>query len=123
MTAPPTAVPADLRRAAALIRAVPDFPQPGILFRDIFPVFRDVAALESLTTHLLAHLFALNVKIDLVVGALCLWSGQGSMLTRAQALIRADFCLAQCLRSGWALALHLCANEASCRVQSPVHRT
>ncbi|KAL7750751.1 High affinity Ca2+/Mn2+ P-type ATPase-like protein [Sorochytrium milnesiophthora] len=61
-------VPADLRMAASLIRAIPDFPQQGILFRDIFPVFQDPVALESLFTHLMAHLFALGKKIDVVVG-------------------------------------------------------
>ena len=35
----------DLRR---LVRQVPDFPQPGILFRDLTPLFADAHALASL---------------------------------------------------------------------------
>jgi adenine phosphoribosyltransferase len=36
--------PDDLR---AYIRAVPDFPQPGILFRDVTPLLKDPAAFEA----------------------------------------------------------------------------
>lgn len=35
-----------------LIRDVPDFPKPGILFKDITPVLADGRALDSLATHL-----------------------------------------------------------------------
>ena len=34
-------------RLKALIRDVPDFPEPGVLFRDITPVLRDAAALPE----------------------------------------------------------------------------
>ncbi len=37
----------DLARLDALIRAIPDFPQPGILFRDITPLLFDAAARAS----------------------------------------------------------------------------
>jgi adenine phosphoribosyltransferase len=41
----PVTVDADadpgLTRAAELVRNVPDFPEPGILFRDITPVLAD----------------------------------------------------------------------------------
>ncbi|MGB0101345.1 MAG: adenine phosphoribosyltransferase, partial [Nocardioides sp.] len=33
-------------RALALIADVPDFPEPGILFKDITPLLADHAALE-----------------------------------------------------------------------------
>ncbi len=35
-----------------LIRDVPDFPKPGILFKDITPLLADPQAFRSLTTHL-----------------------------------------------------------------------
>ena len=36
-----------LDRARSLIRDVPDFPQPGILFKDITPVLADAGAFQS----------------------------------------------------------------------------
>jgi len=36
-----------LDRARQLIRDIPDFPQPGILFKDITPVMRDAEAFQS----------------------------------------------------------------------------
>lgn len=36
----------------ALIRTVPDWPKPGVLFRDICPVFYDPAAFDSLLNEL-----------------------------------------------------------------------
>jgi adenine phosphoribosyltransferase len=35
----------------SLIRDVPDFPQPGILFRDVTPLLRDAAALREVVAH------------------------------------------------------------------------
>lgn len=57
----PTA--ADLRAA---IRDVPDFPKPGIIFKDITPILGD-AALFSASIDLLAET-AQGAKIDKVVG-------------------------------------------------------
>lgn len=56
MTMPPTpeALAATLRR---LIRDVPDFPRPGIVFKDITPVLHDATAFAA-TTRALAARFA-----------------------------------------------------------------
>ncbi|HEX4793354.1 MAG TPA: adenine phosphoribosyltransferase [Humisphaera sp.] len=55
---------AQLRR---LIRDIPDFPKPGILFRDITPLLADPPGL-ALAVELLANPFR-GKNIDLVVGA------------------------------------------------------
>jgi adenine phosphoribosyltransferase len=55
---------ADLKR---LIHDVPDFPKPGILFRDITPLLADPSGL-ALSIELLANPFR-GKHIDLVVGA------------------------------------------------------
>jgi adenine phosphoribosyltransferase len=54
-------------RLKALIRDVPDFPKPGILFRDITPLLADPSGL-ALSIELLANPFR-GKHIDLVVGA------------------------------------------------------
>jgi adenine phosphoribosyltransferase len=48
------------------IRDVPDFPEPGVLFRDITPLLRDAAALR-LACRMLADPFR-GQTVDLVVG-------------------------------------------------------
>jgi adenine phosphoribosyltransferase len=50
-----------------LIRDIPDFPKPGIVFRDITPLLADASGL-ALAVELLANPFR-GKKIDLVVGA------------------------------------------------------
>lgn len=54
----------ELRRAAALIREIPDFPQPGVLFRDLSPLLADPAAFRTVITALAAP----AVDADVVVG-------------------------------------------------------
>ncbi|HWH10363.1 MAG TPA: adenine phosphoribosyltransferase [Solirubrobacteraceae bacterium] len=54
----------DLR---SFIRAIPDFPRPGILFRDITPLLADAAALQSAIDGLAGCVAAPDV--DLVIGA------------------------------------------------------
>src|SRR5436305_8870753 len=56
-----------IRRLYSLIRDIPDFPKPGILFRDITPRLADPAGL-ALSVELLANPFR-GKNIDLVVGA------------------------------------------------------
>ncbi|MBC7805725.1 MAG: adenine phosphoribosyltransferase [Akkermansiaceae bacterium] len=53
-------------RAEALIRDIPDFPQPGILFKDITPVLADADALRETIDVLSAQIAALTP--DRVVG-------------------------------------------------------
>ena len=48
----------------SFIRDIPDFPKPGILFRDITPLLADAAALEK-AIELLAEPFA-EAGIDVV---------------------------------------------------------
>lgn len=52
-------------RAAALIRDVPDFPKPGILFKDITPLVGDVEALRDVIDVLAEQAPA---NIDMVCG-------------------------------------------------------
>lgn len=55
---------ADLKR---LIRDVPDYPKPGVLFRDITPLLRDPSGL-AMAVELMSQPFR-GRHIDLVVGA------------------------------------------------------
>jgi adenine phosphoribosyltransferase len=50
------------------IRSIPDFPQPGILFRDITPVLADPAAFASAVELHLQHIHDLIGTIDVIVG-------------------------------------------------------
>jgi adenine phosphoribosyltransferase len=51
-------------RVRELIRDVPDFPQPGILFRDLTPLLADAEGFESVVDGLIADAPA----VDVVVG-------------------------------------------------------
>jgi adenine phosphoribosyltransferase len=57
-------VPADLR---ALIREIPDFPKPGIGFKDITPVLADPAGFDAAVTGLAEQARPLGVEV--VIGA------------------------------------------------------
>jgi adenine phosphoribosyltransferase len=56
-----------LGAALALIADVPDFPEPGILFKDITPLLLDPAALDFAVTSIAAY--ARPLGVDLVVAA------------------------------------------------------
>ncbi|CAK9833582.1 Adenine phosphoribosyltransferase [Anthophora retusa] len=47
------------------IDTYPDFPKPGIIFRDIFGVFRNIAALRALKDLLIEHI--LFLEVDLII--------------------------------------------------------
>lgn len=49
-----TALSPELARAASLIAEIPDYPEPGVLFRDVTPVLADADALRAVTDALLA---------------------------------------------------------------------
>ena len=63
----PATVPGLLQQLDALIRTVPDFPKPGIVFKDITPLLGDPAGL-CLAVELMANPFRKS-KIDLVCAA------------------------------------------------------
>jgi len=56
----------DLERLRSLIRDVPDFPQPGVVFKDITPLLADEAAFSSVIDVIVVHFGRGNV--DKVVG-------------------------------------------------------
>ncbi|KAF9170062.1 adenine phosphoribosyltransferase [Mortierella sp. AD011] len=59
----------DLKRINSLIREIPDFPKPGILFKDIFPLFQDPIAVEMVITHIVNYInTTIDKKVDVVVG-------------------------------------------------------
>ena len=60
------AKPIDVEALKALVRTVPDFPKPGILFYDITTLLKDKAGFAKLIDALAAH-YA-DRKIDLVLG-------------------------------------------------------
>ncbi|MCB9841225.1 MAG: adenine phosphoribosyltransferase [Phycisphaeraceae bacterium] len=60
-------MPADIDRLTTFIHDVPDFPKPGITFKDFTPLLADAAAL-ALAVELMANPFR-GKRIDLVVGA------------------------------------------------------
>jgi adenine phosphoribosyltransferase len=51
--------------ALSLVREIPDFPQPGVLFRDLGPVFADGAAFRALVDGLAG---GVTGDVDAVVG-------------------------------------------------------
>ncbi|MGZ5128711.1 MAG: adenine phosphoribosyltransferase [Actinomycetota bacterium] len=56
----------DIPQIEALIRDVPDFPEPGIVFKDITPVLADPIAFSTITDMIVVHFGRGNV--DKVVG-------------------------------------------------------
>ncbi len=68
-------------RLRALVRDIPDYPQPGIVFRDITPLLRDRAGL-ALAAELMVNPFR-HSGIEVVVGAESRGFIFGTLLARA----------------------------------------
>ena len=69
----------DLDHVRHLVRDVPDFPSPGVLFRDITPVLADPEAFTTVATELATSVGA----ADVVVGV----EARGFLLAAAAALV------------------------------------
>ncbi|SDF11729.1 adenine phosphoribosyltransferase [Pseudonocardia oroxyli] len=69
----------ELERVRDLVRSVPDYPEPGVLFRDLTPVLADAEAFATLTTELAAWAGA----ADLVAGV----EARGFLIGAAVALV------------------------------------
>ncbi|XP_037264567.1 adenine phosphoribosyltransferase isoform X2 [Falco rusticolus] len=57
-----------LRRVRDRVRPFPDFPVPGVLFRDISPLLKDPAAFRALIDLLEDHLRVSFPQIDFIAG-------------------------------------------------------
>ncbi|NXT26920.1 APT phosphoribosyltransferase, partial [Syrrhaptes paradoxus] len=57
-----------LRRVRDRVRPFPDFPVPGVIFRDISPLLKDPAAFRTLIDLLEDHLRASFPQIDFIAG-------------------------------------------------------
>lgn len=68
-----------LARVVGLIRDVPDYPEQGVLFRDVTPVFADAEAFATIAT----ELASLVGETDVVVGV----EARGFLLGAAVALV------------------------------------
>jgi adenine phosphoribosyltransferase len=73
----------DLDHVRHLVRDVPDFPSPGVLFRDITPVLADPEAFTTVATELATSVGA----ADVVVGV----EARGFLLAAAAALYELEY--------------------------------
>ena len=69
----------ELEKVRDLVRSVPDYPEPGVLFRDLTPVLADAEAFATVTTELAASAGA----ADLVAGV----EARGFLVGAAVALV------------------------------------
>ncbi|CAO3633583.1 unnamed protein product [Mucor hiemalis] len=59
----------DIERIKSLFGTHQDFPQKGIVFKDLFPIFQDPTAVEALICNIVQHINSTyQEKIDAVVG-------------------------------------------------------
>ncbi|MGM7679180.1 adenine phosphoribosyltransferase [Microbacterium sp. A94] len=68
-----------LTRAESLIRSIPDYPQPGILFRDITPLLADADALRATTEAIIEPFLG---QFDVIAGI----EARGFLIASAAAL-------------------------------------
>jgi adenine phosphoribosyltransferase len=78
--ADPVGREATLRRALELVRDIPDYPSPGVLFRDITPLLADASAFARVVEEMAARVA--EVRADVVVGV----EARGFLLGAAVAL-------------------------------------
>lgn len=57
-----------LSRALSLIKDVPDYPKPGVLFKDITPLLADGIGFKTIIDELARHIRSLPLGIDAIVG-------------------------------------------------------
>ena len=57
-----------LQRALSLIADVPDYPKPGILFKDITPLLADGEGFSVVIDELARKIQGLKVEVDAIVG-------------------------------------------------------
>ncbi|GAA4032041.1 adenine phosphoribosyltransferase [Allokutzneria multivorans] len=70
----------ELERVSGLIREVEDFPQPGVLFRDLSPLLADAEGFRVVVEEMAAH--GTEADVDVVVGI----EARGFLLGAAVAL-------------------------------------
>ena len=115
---------------APLLRAVPDFPQPGVLFWDLTPVFADATAFRAVVDAVVASTAStlpVNGPVDVVVGV----EARGFLLGAAVAYalgagmvgVRKPGKLpAVCDREGYALEYGIATLELAHGVLRPAQR-
>ena len=52
----------------SLIPAVPDFPKPGIIFRDIMPIFQIPRAVTAVCDLMISYIETNHASVDAIVG-------------------------------------------------------
>ncbi|WP_086826345.1 adenine phosphoribosyltransferase [Allokutzneria sp. NRRL B-24872] len=72
----------ELERVSGLIREVADFPQPGVLFRDLSPLLADAEGFRVVVEEMAAHGADSDGGVDVVVGI----EARGFLLGAAVAL-------------------------------------
>ncbi len=97
----------ELFRAQSLIRDVPDYPSPGILFRDLTPMIADAKALQIVVDSLgtiapgATHFAGLEARGFIFASAMAARLGRGCILLRKpQKLPRATYSVSYQLEYG-----------------------